>query len=83
MFKIITNKSENSNESNQFASSRTTKFNKFVERSGFSTVPVSEAVSYFIYGARFVDQIKTVGISIACEMYRLVVQDYNDANHGL
>ena len=74
---------QQSPDNTRFAQSRTVVFNGLVERGVFTLVPASDSEGHRIYGARFCDQVKNEGKPTAYEKSRLVVQAYNDNNHGL
>lgn len=67
----------------RFAQSRMAEFNSLMNRGVFSIVPTTETGTSRVYGSRFVDTIKFAGKPQAHEKSRLVVQAYNDNNHGL
>lgn len=66
-----------------FAAARTNEFNGLVDKGVFALVPESEAVGNRVYNSRFVDEVKHVGTPSAYAKSRLVVQAFNDKEHGL
>jgi len=66
-----------------FTKSRRAELNGLLEKQVFEVVPKEAAQGKRIYGSRFVDEIKHQGTVDAREKSRLVVQGYNDRDHGL
>lgn len=68
---------------NRFDDSRIAEFNGLMNRGVFKVVHELEAKGNRIYGSRFVDTIKNEGKPEAFAKSRLVVQAFNDKDHGL
>lgn len=67
----------------QFKESRAKEIKGLMEKGVFVPVHKNAAEGYRIFGCRFVDTIKNEGSKEAFEKSRLVVQGFNDRNHGL
>lgn len=66
----------------RFAASGSTELNGLVDRSVYSSVPITEARNSQIYGARFVDEIKNAEKPSVYKKSRFMVQAFDDSNDG-
>lgn len=66
-----------------FAAARTREFNSLVNKGMLKLVPLSHADGYRFYNARIFDEVKHLGAPTAYAKSRLVVQAFNDKEHGL
>lgn len=67
----------------RFATSRAVELNSLVEQGVFSIVPSAHANGHRLFGAHFVDLFKKERTAHAFEKSRLVIQAFNDKQHGM
>lgn len=63
--------------------SRQQELNGLLTRGVFTPVPASAATSHHIFGFSFENTVKNQGVSYEFMKFRLVVQAFNDKDHGL
>ena len=69
--------------STAFEKARLKELQGLLNQGVFAIMPIQKAKGCRVYGSRFVDEIKNAGQPNAYEKSRLVVQGYNDKDHGL
>lgn len=66
-----------------FQDARRKEIQGLLDQGVFAIVPATMAKGNRIYGSRFVDEIKNAGLTSAYAKSRLVVQAFEDKDHGL
>lgn len=74
---------QNSEEHLPFEASNNAEFSQLLDQGVFDVVPSSKRKGYRIYGSRFVDKLKSVGLPTAFKKSHLVIQGLADKFHRL